>query len=153
MRETLFNWLAPFLPGSRCLDLFAGSGALGLEAASRGARRVVMLDRDRRVIAALRESLARLGAEAAVDLRQIDALSYLAGPAEPFDIVFLDPPYASELLHPACRALEEGGWLLSGSQIYLEQPAGTDLGDLPDGWRVKRSKKTAQVGYHLIERE
>lgn len=153
VRETLFNWLAPFLPGSRCLDLFAGSGALGLEAASRGARRVVMLDRDRRVIAALRESLARLGAEAAVDLRQIDALSYLAGPAEPFDIVFLDPPYASELLHPACRALEEGGWLLSGSQIYLEQPAGTDLGDLPDGWRVKRSKKTAQVGYHLIERE
>jgi 16S rRNA (guanine966-N2)-methyltransferase len=153
VRETLFNWLGPVLAGSRCLDLFAGSGALGLEAASRGAARVVMLDRDRRVVAALRETLARLGAEAPVELQQIDASSYLAGPAEPFDIVFVDPPYDSDLLRPVCRALEEGGWLRAGSLIYLEQPAGVGLAGLPEGWRSKRSKKTAQVGYHLIERE
>jgi 16S rRNA (guanine966-N2)-methyltransferase len=133
--------------------MFAGSGALGLEAASRGARRVVMLERDQDVVAALRESLARVGAEAQVDLQRIDALSYLAGPPESFDIVFVDPPYDSELVRPVCRALEEGGWLHSGSQIYLEQSAGTDLPGLPDGWRPRHSKKTAQVGYHLIERE
>jgi 16S rRNA (guanine966-N2)-methyltransferase len=153
VRETLFNWLAPWLAGSRCLDLFAGSGVLGLEAASRGARQVVMVEQDPRVMASLEQTVQRLDARSLVELFRLDALDFLARPGSPFDIVFADPPYASALLVPVARALESGGWLRAGSLIYLEQPAGSSQPELPTGWRLIRAKKTTQVGYHLVERD
>jgi 16S rRNA (guanine966-N2)-methyltransferase len=147
VRETLFNWLAPVLPGARCLDLFAGSGALGFEALSRGAARVVLVEQDPLVVAALNDNRARLAAEAAVVVAS-GARDYLAGPIEAFDIVFLDPPYASGLL-PAClEPLSARAWVRPGGWVYLEAPAGA-LPALPPGWRLVRTKTAGQVGYHL----
>lgn len=153
VRETLFNWLQGVIAGARCLDLFAGSGALGLEAASRGADRVLMLDVDLDTVERLRATAAALGGEAVVEVRYGDALTVLRGPAEPFDLVFVDPPYASGLAGPACAALEAGGWLAPGARVYLEQSAREPLPALPPGWSVLRSKTTREVGYHLLVRE
>lgn len=147
VRETVFNWLAPQLPGARCLDLFAGSGAFGFEALSRGAARAVLVERDAATVTALRANRARLAADAA-EVVETDALGYLTGPAEPFDIVFLDPPYASGLLAPCLDRLAAGGWLRPGAQVYIEARDGA-LPPLPPGWRLVRSKTAGQVGYHL----
>lgn len=148
VRETLFNWLAGVIHGSRCLDLFTGSGALGLEAASRGAAEVVMVDTSRAVIDQLRQHQQTLQADM-IRLVQADALSYLKQAARPFDVVFLDPPYRQGLLVPCCRQLAEAGWLAEGAYIYME--AERELGEpaLPEGWALHRSKTAGQVGYHL----
>lgn len=151
IRETLFNWLAPCLPGARCLDLFAGSGALGLEAASRGASRVVMLDTVPAVTRLLREHCATLGATG-VTVLQADALRYLDGPAEPFDIVFLDPPFHQGLLRPCCERLESHGWLASRAWIYLELERELGEPELPAGWELHRAKTAGEVGYFLARR-
>lgn len=147
VRETLFNWLAPHLPGARCLDLFTGSGALGFEALSRGAARVVMVEQDPAAAAALRDNRTRLAADAA-EVRSGDAAAYLEGPVEPFDIVFLDPPYGSRLLPDCVARLAARGWLRPGGWVYLEAREG-ELPPLPEGWRLVRSKAAGQVGYHL----
>ena len=151
IRETLFNWLAPYLPGARCLDLFAGSGALGLEAASRGAARVVMLDRAPTVVRLLREHCATLRADG-VEVLQADALQYLGGHAEPYDIVFLDPPFHEGLLQPCCERLEAHGWLAPRAWIYLEAERGLGEPRLPVGWEMHRSKAAGEVGYFLARR-
>ncbi len=149
VRETLFNWLMPVIGGARCLDLFAGSGALGLEALSRGAAQVVMVDSHPPVIRQLRENLVTLNLTGA-EVIQADALAYLNGPASPFDIVFLDPPYRSGVL-PACiERLEMGGWLKDDAWLYLEMPATEEIPPLPASWRIHRSKRAGQVGYHLL---
>lgn len=149
VRETLFNWLAPVIEGARCLDLFAGSGALGLEALSRGAADCLFVDRERAAVEAIRAHLLRLGA-AGGRTCQAEALAFLAGPAEAFDVVLLDPPYAAPaLLGAALRRLAGGGWLASGARIYLEAPAQTGPPELPEGWLMLRSKRAGQVGYHL----
>ncbi len=148
VRETLFNWLAPVIEGARCLDLFAGSGALGLEALSRGAASCVFVEQAGAAVVALRQHLARLDA-AGGEVWQAEALAWLAGPARSFDIVFLDPPYAANLLAPACTALAAGGWLAPGARVYLETAAADGEPTLPDGWSLVRSKKAGQVGYHL----
>jgi 16S rRNA (guanine966-N2)-methyltransferase len=150
VRETVFNWLAPVLPGAACLDLFAGSGAFGFEALSRGAARAVLVERDATSVAALRANAARLGATAAA-IVHADALDYLDGPAEPFDIVFLDPPYASGLLAPCLQRLVARGWLRPGAYLYIEAREGEPPA-LPDGWQIVRSKTAGQVGYHLATR-
>ena len=150
VRETLFNWLTPVLPGSRCLDLFAGSGALGFEAASRGAARVVAVENDRAVVQALRDNRARLGADA-VEIVARDALAYLQGPAEPFDIVFLDPPFALDCLAGVGRLLQAGGWLVEGARVYVETPAGRSPPPVPAAWRPLREKRAGQVSYQLFE--
>jgi 16S rRNA (guanine966-N2)-methyltransferase len=147
VRETLFNWLAAYLPGARCLDAFAGSGALGLEALSRGAAEVVFVESDPGAVAALRANLAVLEAQHA-GLVEADVLDWLRGPARPFDIVFLDPPYRSGLLAPACALLAERGWVAPGGLVYLETPEGV-APPLPPGWTLTRSKTAGQVGYHL----
>ncbi len=152
IRETLFNWLAPYLNGVRCLDLFAGSGALGLEAASRGASRVLMLDRAPQVVRLLREHCQTLRAEG-VEVVQADALAYLAGPAEPFDILFLDPPFHQGLLAPCCELLEARGWLAPRAWIYLEAERELGTPHLPTGWVLHRSKLAGEVGYFLARRE
>jgi 16S rRNA (guanine966-N2)-methyltransferase len=149
VRETLFNWLAPRVPGARCLDLFAGSGALGLEALSRGAARVTFVERDAIAVRELRARLAEWGANGAI-VEHSDALRFLAGSAEPFDIVFLDPPFASTLLGDSCRLLEERHWLSAGALVYVETDAHTGLPPLPQTWQVSKTRQAGAVGYHLL---
>lgn len=154
VRETLFNWLAPVVAGSRCLDLFAGSGALGFEAASRGAAEVVMVERDAVVTKHLREQQQRLNATQ-IQVMQAAALSFLAGAPRPFDIVLLDPPFGQALLQPVLATLAQG-WLAPRACIYIEAERALS-GDalsawLPEGFALYRSKATGQVGYHLAQR-
>jgi 16S rRNA (guanine966-N2)-methyltransferase len=148
VRETLFNWLAPVVEGSRCLDLFAGSGALGLEALSRGAKATTFVESDRMSTERLRETISILQAERALVV-QADALRWLDGPPERFDIVFLDPPFESGLLAEAFRKLDSGGWLSASVRVYLEAPAKLGPPPLPAGWTLHRSGKAGAVGYHL----
>ena len=149
VRETLFNWLGARTPGARALDLFAGSGALGLEALSRGASHVTFVEQDE---AAVRELRARLAEWQAGDARvaRADALRYLAGEAQPFDLVFLDPPFGSELLGAAARLLEERHWLSAAALIYVECAARENLPPLPAPWRELKAKQAGEVGYHLF---
>ena len=148
VRETLFNWLGPATPGAQCLDLFAGSGALGLEALSRGAAHVTFVEQD---AAAARELRTRLAEWQAQDARveRADAVRYLAGAARPFDIVFLDPPFASQLLSRAAVLLE-AGWLRRGALIYVERAARAGLPPLPQSWQPLKAKRAGEVGYHLF---
>ena len=156
VRETLFNWLMPHLPGARCLDLFAGSGALGLEAVSRGARDVVLVDANPAVVKSLQENLHLLGETERARVIRSDALAFLRKEADaPFDIVFLDPPYAADLLPEAVRLLEAGGWLADPAWIYIETPVARGQGALPPlpaNWSLQREKQAGQVGYHLLRR-
>jgi len=151
VRETLFNWLASRITGARCLDLFAGSGALGLEAISRGAADVVFVERDATAGGELQARLVEWGAQGA-RAERADALYFLRGTAQVFDIVFLDPPFGSACLPQAAQMLEEGGWLAPGALIYLEPSARDELPLLPPGWRLAKSKRAGEVGYHLHER-
>lgn len=118
VRETLFNWLAAATPGARVLDLYAGTGALGLEALSRGARQAIFVERTPAVAAVLEANLATLGAEGRVEIA--DTLAFLDGAPSPFALVFLDPPFRQGLAEPSCVALEAHGWLTEDAFIYLE---------------------------------
>jgi len=151
VRETVFNWLQLHVAGSRCLDLFAGSGALGLEALSRGAREVVFVEADPAAARHVASTLQALTCERGRVVR-MDAFAFLAQPGEPFDIAFLDPPFAERALPRACQALEAGGWLKPGALVYLEDAAGGGEPRLPDGWTLLRSKRAGDVGYHLARR-
>jgi 16S rRNA (guanine966-N2)-methyltransferase len=148
VRETLFNWLQPLISGARCLDLFSGSGALGLEALSRGAGEVVFIERNPRAVQALKENLALLQADNA-EVRQGDALAWLRGEAKAFDVIFLDPPFRQDLLGPALKLLAEGGWALPGTRVYIELEVEQGEPELPPGWELLRSKQAGQVAYHL----
>lgn len=148
VRETLFNWLQPVIEGSRCLDLFAGSGALGFEAASRGASEVVMIERSDSVARVLTTNARDLDATQVLVLRE-DALRWLSGKGEPFDVVFLDPPFDKGLLGPSCALLSAGGWLTEGALVYLEEQARQELPALPRGWRLIRDKRAGQVRFAL----
>jgi 16S rRNA (guanine966-N2)-methyltransferase len=152
VRETLFNWLMAKLPGSRCLDLFAGSGALGLEALSRGAAHVTFVERDRENAAALAATAAALAPGSAAVI-EADALSWLAGAPEAFDVVFLDPPFAAGLLGEAMRLLESRGWLARDAFVYIERPAKSGPPELPAAWRAHRAGHAGAVGYHLARRQ
>jgi 16S rRNA (guanine966-N2)-methyltransferase len=151
VRETLFNWLGAAIPGAHCLDLFAGSGALGLEALSRGAEHVTFIERD---VAAARALTLLLRAWQAQDAQVVraDALYYLAGGARPFDIVFLDPPFGAPLLREAAALLEERHWLKAAARIYVECAAREGLPPLPASWRPLKAKQAGEVGYHLFAR-
>lgn len=150
IRETLFNWLVPTVAGSRCLDLFAGSGALGLEALSRGAASVLFIEKSKTATVALEECLIALGDDQGT-VRQADALTLLQGaaPAE-YDLVFLDPPFASDMAADLCRLLAKGAWLKPGAHIYLEQDKKQSLPELPDGWQALKEKTTGNVRYSLL---
>lgn len=151
VRETLFNWLGARVAGARCLDLFAGSGALGLEALSRGAAHVTFVERD---AAAARELRATLAAWEARDARveRRDARAFLARGAQPFDVVFLDPPFASGLLAEAAALLEGNGWLGATALIYVECSARAGVPPLPARWLPLKAKRAGEVGYHLYAR-
>ena len=148
VRETLFNWLAPVIAGARCLDLYAGSGALGLEALSRGASRVVFVNRSAQACGAIRQALETVGSGAG-DVRRADAGDYLAGPAEAFDVVFLDPPFREGLVPAMLERLAQGGWLAPGARVYIESEREAGVPQVPPGWEVTRSATAGQVGYHL----
>ena len=153
LRETLFNWLAPVLPGSRCLDLFAGSGVLGIEAASRGAAEVVLVESAPRVASALRQTIDELRLGERVRLVEADALQWLGSAAPvPFDVVFLDPPFAAGLMADAATTLERGGWLADGALIYLERAESPGPWPVPLSWTVLRDKRAGQVSYALARR-
>ncbi|MDJ0812862.1 MAG: 16S rRNA (guanine(966)-N(2))-methyltransferase RsmD [Woeseiaceae bacterium] len=149
IRETLFNWLAPTIAGSRCLDLCAGTGALGLEALSRGAKQVVFVEKSPVAARTLRANADLLEAEGA-EIRQDDALGFLGRPpGQPFDIIFLDPPFAAAMHGELCRLLDENAWLRRGSLVYIEEDRATTPVDLPQGWDLTRSKTAGNVRYSL----
>jgi 16S rRNA (guanine966-N2)-methyltransferase len=149
VRETLFNWLQPRIEQARVLDLFAGSGALGLEALSRGAAHVTFVEKDRRAAAAI-EAVTREWGEAGARVSCTGALEWLVsnGAEPPFDIVFLDPPYDSNLLETAATAL--AGRLAADARLYLERRARDPLPALPGGWKELRAGRAGEVGYHLF---
>jgi 16S rRNA (guanine966-N2)-methyltransferase len=148
VRETLFNWLADSIGGARCLDLYAGSGALGFEAASRGASKVLLVEKHERAVACMRQQARDLGAEQ-VEVVHADVGRWLQGPATPFDIVFLDPPFGSADLGELCERLQRGSWLAPGALVYLETGVSQGTVDLPAGWQCLRRQKAGQVMYHL----
>jgi 16S rRNA (guanine966-N2)-methyltransferase len=173
VRETLFNWLANRVSGARCLDLFAGSGALGLEALSRGALEVIFIERDGTAVRELRARLTEWSASGA-RVEHRDALQFLRGPPppQPFDIVFLDPPFAAQngpaqrglarselgqdglgsLLQSTLDRLDSRSWLSPGALLYIECPAHGGLPALPEGWQRVKAKQAGKVGYHLVTR-
>jgi 16S rRNA (guanine966-N2)-methyltransferase len=150
VRETLFNWLMPVIRGARCLDLFAGSGALGLEAASRGASHCVLVEQQQPVVQTLREQVARLKA-GQVEVVEAEVLNWLSQGATPFDIVFLDPPFQQGLLQDCIERLEQNGWLADSAWIYLEAERGLEV-TLPEHWEWYRDKQAGQVSYRLARR-
>lgn len=153
VRETLFNWLGQRLDGQRCLDLFAGSGALGFEAASRGAARVLMVERNARAAAQLRANQAHLSATT-IEIAEADALRLAASLAPgSFDVVFLDPPFGDDLLD---RALELTVPLLSADgMLYVESGDALDAAQIEAlaGWSIVRQGKAGAVHYHLLQRD
>ncbi len=147
VRETLFNWLAPVLPGMACLDLYAGTGVLGLEALSRGAAESWFVERDAEAATALESVLVRLGGQGRV--LRADARRWLAGSVpRSFDLVFLDPPYADDELGNLCTLLVRG-WLAPHAWIYLEMSRKAPLPTLPEGWQLHREREAGEVRYAL----
>ena len=151
VRETLFNWLHNILPGARCLDLFAGSGALAFEALSRGAEEVVMIDQHPAVVAQLKKHVEQLKARNA-RVVQAETLVFLRGLPRTFDIVFLDPPYKGELLGSCMAQLAARDWLAPTAWLYIETDRRTPLPPLPADWTILRHKEAGQVGYYLLQR-
>jgi 16S rRNA (guanine966-N2)-methyltransferase len=147
VRETLFNWLGQDLPGWACLDLFAGSGALGFEAASRGAGRVIMIERDSKAIGALEKNRTVLGA-AHIDILRADALAWLANNRETFDLIFVDPPFDSGLAGTVLDGL--ASHLKSGGQAYIEQATPVIA---PAGFIIHRSGRAGRSHFALLIKE
>ncbi|MEM7406083.1 MAG: 16S rRNA (guanine(966)-N(2))-methyltransferase RsmD [Pseudomonadota bacterium] len=155
VRETLFNWLMPVLPGARCLDLFAGTGILGLEAESRGAGTVMLIEHDAALVRALRSSVTRLGARVTT-IVESDAFQWLkradrdGSGSEPYDIVFVDPPYAQRWELKALQGLSQYGLVHQDSLVYVEAAEALQPDGLPPGWDIYRAKSAGQVRYHLL---
>ncbi|TDT43976.1 16S rRNA m(2)G-966 methyltransferase [Halospina denitrificans] len=152
VRETVFNWVAPVLPGSRCLDLFAGSGALGLEALSRGAGKATFVDQSRALMKALRANLATLDAGNA-DVVEADVMAFLGreNGGDAMDLVFLDPPFRAGFVEPVCDRLAAEAWVKTGSLVYIEHESDLPEPQLPPGWALSRRKTAGQVCYSLYE--
>ncbi len=150
VRETVFNWLIPIIDGSRCLDLFSGSGALGLEALSRGASHVTFVDSHNDAISQLRKNLQTLQIDSA-SWELADVNSYLQRPAQTFDIVFVDAPYRQALLSKTFAVLAKNAWLHPGSRVYFEHSRDEEAPKLPENWDLIRSKVAGQVAYHLVK--
>lgn len=153
VRETAFNWLAPVLPGARCLDIFAGSGALGLEALSRGAAHVDLVDSSSSVASQLRDNLSLLNSSVgrvhhANALQWLQAYSCRQNP--PYDIIFLDPPFRQELARDCIRQVDQLSILSPRSWVYLEMAIDEPLPPIPDHWHLHREKVAGQVCYRLF---
>ena len=144
VRETLFNWLAPVITGARCLDAFAGTGALGLEALSRGAAAVTWVERDRKLAQTIEQQLNILGGHGRVLCAPFDQAAL---GDTPFDIVFLDPPFNAGLLVPVARQIEP--YLAANNRVYLEYERALGTPELGEGWHILKSKYAGQVGFCL----
>ena len=152
LRETLFNWLQFELPGLRVLDLFAGSGVLGAEALSRGAREAVLIEKQRDRVADLQRQLQPLFADR-ISVLCHDALLWLHQPVRPFDLVFVDPPYDLGLAEPACADLEARGWLSDEAWIYVESRRRGAVPPVPDNWSLHREKQAGEIHARLFRRD
>jgi len=154
IRETLFNWIAPELPQSRCLDLFAGSGALGLEALSRGAGHVEMWEKNKKASQMIEQHLKTIGSEMANQTASITAADSLTrlqqkNPGAPYHLVFMDPPFAANMWQECIENLSENEWLAEGAHIYVESPKGFSV-QIPSNWQALRSKQAGQVNFQLF---
>ncbi|MGV6827577.1 MAG: 16S rRNA (guanine(966)-N(2))-methyltransferase RsmD [bacterium] len=153
VRETLFNWLQFDIRGAACLDLFAGSGALGFEALSRGAAYVLMVEQARDVARQLQVHRETLGFDQQLDIVQQDAVKLLQGEHKrKFDIVFVDPPFADRLLPEVCELLEQQDWLAEEAWIYIEQDSSHDWPSLPESWCEHRAGQAGQAAFRLMQR-
>ncbi len=151
VRETLFNWLAPYTHDAHCLDVFSGSGALGLETLSRGASEVVFLEKNKVAASSIKQNLETLGSDKG-HVIHTDSLNWLATqPAQPFDIVFLDPPFHNGLLEPCYKLLSSQGWLADNALIYIEMEQGLSIEDLPNNWHLSKERHAGQVIIQLYE--
>lgn len=151
-RETLFNWLGPWLDGARCLDLFAGSGVLGLEALSRGGACATLVEEDRAAAALIGEQIGNLDTNKAF-IEQADALVFLRRKiASRYDVVFLDPPYASGLVEECLGLLEQYDWVAPNAYLYLERGADERPFELPKGWSVERQGRCGHCAMYLLRR-
>jgi 16S rRNA (guanine966-N2)-methyltransferase len=149
VRETLFNWLQHEIVGARCADLFAGSGAIGIEALSRGAREVEFIEHDRTAADGIVASIESLGGSAGAHISHTKVASFLAAAVNPFDIIFMDPPFGRNQLPKTLKLLAARDWLRPGGLVYLEceREAGEPM--LPAGWERLKAKYAGEVGYHL----
>ncbi|KEA50745.1 16S rRNA methyltransferase [Mangrovibacter sp. MFB070] len=152
VRETVFNWLAPYLVDAHCLDCFAGSGALGLEALSRYAASATLLELERGVAAQLQKNLATLNASNGKVLAT-NTLAHLAQPGSPHNIVFVDPPFRKGLLEDTVQLLEHNNWLAPDAVIYIESESEHGLPAVPGNWELHREKTAGQVAYRLYLRK
>lgn len=151
VRETVFNWLQTTIHGARCLDLFAGSGALGLEALSRGAQSVTFVERAPAVAEGLRAQLSALNADAQV--QALDAFAFLSSNTDTFDVVFLDPPFAERRAAEAFQALLASSILSIDARVYVETQADDFDAVLPDGWEFVKRSKAGQVAFGLAAQQ
>ncbi len=158
VRETLFNWLQHSIVETRCLDLFAGSGALGLEALSRGAKAVVFVEQAQAAARGLVRELEILGGSAKARVVEMGASRFLRTPrasggnsyGAPFDVVFVDPPYHREALSEFIPLIDAGDWVRTGGWVYLENERSAGVPRLPSHWELLKSKSAGEVGYHLV---
>jgi 16S rRNA (guanine966-N2)-methyltransferase len=149
VRETVFNWLATVVPGATCLDLFAGSGAMGLEALSRGAKKIAFIELSPVAAKCLQENLSLLKSQSG-QVRQVEAQQFLEASSEAFEIVFLDPPFRQGLLESCVDALSRRGLLAEDAWVYIETAVDEVLPVLPINWRLHREKTAGQVCYRLF---
>lgn len=152
IRETLFNWLAPHIHGARCADLFAGSGALGLEALSRGAAHCDFVDSAQRTIAQIEQHLGELQAQARAACFNQSAVSFLQQAEGPYDLLFLDPPFREQLVDETCAELQRPGLVAQDAFLYVETGADQAAPTLSDTWRPHREKISGGVAYRLYQR-
>ena len=156
IRETVFNWLQVYLPNSHCLDCFAGSGVLAFEAVSRGADEVILLEQNKQTVNNLKENASMLAAdEQQVVVEHRDTLSWLASAksdknlASYFDMVFLDPPFHTDLLNESCTLLDDSGCLAKDAIIYVEHELDANV-EIPESWICLKEKSSGQVTYKLF---
>jgi 16S rRNA (guanine966-N2)-methyltransferase len=149
VRETVFNWLTPYLSEARCADLFAGSGAHGLEALSRGAAHCDFIDTSARVNQEITSNLELLDANALGSCYRGSAQQYLAQLRSPLDLVFIDPPFGRDMIQVTCRQLAETQLLTKESLVYIESASTEQVKGLPTSWRLHREKNAGGVSYRL----
>ncbi len=147
IRETLFNWLQQEIVAARCLDLFAGTGALGFEALSRGASEVVMVESDVKIVESLKQHAQTFNSDNQT-IQLADGLSWLKQGAQPFDIIFLDPPFQQGYIEKCCELIIQQSLLKSHGLVYIESEKNLQL---PDGWKIKKQKNAGQVQSVLAE--
>ncbi|MEH0743470.1 16S rRNA (guanine(966)-N(2))-methyltransferase RsmD [Vibrio cholerae] len=152
VKETLFNWIARDVPRAKCLDLFAGSGSLGFEAASRQADEVTLIELNPTAFKQLKANAEALKADT-LKVHNGDSLAYLRQPGTPHHVVFIDPPFRQGLLNEVVTLLEHNGWLADDAMIYIETEKELVLDCIPAHWHLHREKVAGQVCYRLYERQ